>query len=55
MASKKRILIILKSTAGTGCFYTTSKNPTNTPEKMSCSKYDAKLRKYVEFKEEKIK
>lgn len=55
MASKNREKIKLVSTAGTGYFYTTSKNKKNTPEKMSFSKYDPVARKHVEFKEGKIK
>jgi large subunit ribosomal protein L33 len=47
--------IRLVSTAGTGVFYTTTKNRKNTPEKIVLKKYDYKLRKVVEFKEAKIK
>jgi large subunit ribosomal protein L33 len=56
MASK-RILIRLTSTAGTGYFYTTEKNPQNetSSKKKSLKKYDPKIRKHVLFKEEKIK
>lgn len=47
--------IRLVSTAGTGYFYTTTKNRRNTPEKLVIKKYDPKLRQYVDFKEAKIK
>lgn len=47
--------IRLVSTAGTGYFYTTTKNRKNTPEKMLIKKYDPKLRAYCDFKEAKIK
>ena len=47
--------IKLLSTAGTGFFYVTKKNPRNQTEKMSMRKYDPVARKYVEFKEAKIK
>ena len=47
--------IRLVSTAGTGFFYTTTKNRRNTPEKLLLKKYDPKIRKYVDFKEAKIK
>ena len=47
--------IKLISTAGTGFFYVTKKNPRNTTEKMSFRKYDPVVRKHVEFKEAKIK
>lgn len=45
----------LLSTAGTGFFYVTKKNPRNTTEKLSFRKYDPVARKHVEFKEAKIK
>ena len=52
-----REIIKLVSTAGTGHFYTTEKNPQNetSSKKMKIKKYDRKLRRHVEFKEEKIK
>ena len=49
-----RILIKLVSTAGTGHFYTTSKNPKTKSEKMIIKKFDPKIRKHVEYKESKI-
>ena len=57
MASKKkdREKIKLVSTAGTGFFYTTTKNKRNTPDKFEFRKYDPVVRKHVEFKEAKIK
>lgn len=55
MASKKRIIIKLESTAGTGYYVTTTKNPTNVPEKLEFRKYDPVVRKYVPFKEKKVK
>ena len=50
-----RDLIKLVSTAGTGHYYTTSKNKKNTPDKMVLKKYDPVVRKHVEYKEAKIK
>ena len=47
--------IKLVSTADTGFFYVTKKNPRNLTEKMSLKKYDPVVRKHVEFKEAKIK
>jgi large subunit ribosomal protein L33 len=47
--------IKLISTAGTGHFYTTTKNKRTTPEKLSFKKYDPVVRKHVEYKEAKIK
>jgi large subunit ribosomal protein L33 len=55
MAKSKREKIRLNSSAGTGHFYTTAKNKTNTPEKMEMSKYDPVVRKHVMYKEGKIK
>lgn len=53
--AKVRIIVKMKSTAGTGYFITTKKNPKTHPEKMVWRKYDPVVRKYVEFKEEKVK
>ena len=50
-----RDLIRLVSSAGTGHFYTTSKNKRLHPEKMETMKYDPVVRKHVMYKEAKIK
>jgi large subunit ribosomal protein L33 len=55
MAKPTTVKIRLVSTADTGFFYVTKKNPRNTTEKMSFRKYDPVVRKHVEFKEAKIK
>ena len=55
MAKPSTVLIKLVSSAGTGFFYTTKKNPRKTTEKLTLRKYDPKVRKHVEFKEAKIK
>lgn len=55
MAKAVREKIKLVSTAGTGHFYTTSKNKRTTPEKLEFSKYDPVVRKHVVYKEAKIK
>ena len=47
--------IKLVSTAGTGYFYTTTKNRRKTPDKLKLKKYDPVARKHVEFVEKKIK
>jgi large subunit ribosomal protein L33 len=49
-----RILIKLVSTAGTGHFYTTTKNPKSKAEKLLIKKFDPKVRKHVDYKENKI-
>lgn len=55
MAKAATTLIKLVSTADTGFFYTTKKNPRTSTEKLSFKKYDPKVRRHVEFKEAKIK
>lgn len=55
MAKGGREKIKLESTAGTGHFYTTTKNKKTTPEKLVMKKYDPKARKHVEYKEAKLK
>ena len=47
--------IKLESSAGTGHFYTTTKNKRTKPEKIEMLKYDPKARKHVIYKEGKIK
>lgn len=47
--------IKLNSSAGTGHFYTTTKNKRNTPEKIERMKYDPVVRKHVKYTEGKIK
>ena len=55
MAKPTTVKIKLVSTADTGFFYVTKKNPRNITEKMTFRKYDPVARKHVEFKESKIK
>jgi large subunit ribosomal protein L33 len=55
MAKPSTILIKLVSTADTGFYYVTKKNPRNSTEKMEFRKYDPVVRKHVLFKEAKIK
>ena len=45
----------LESTAGTGHFYTTTKNKRLHPEKLEVKKFDPKARKHVAYKEVKLK
>jgi large subunit ribosomal protein L33 len=47
--------IRLNSSAGTGHFYTTTKNKRTMPEKMEIKKFDPVARKHVTYKEGKIK
>ena len=55
MAKGGREKIKLESSAGTGHFYTTTKNKRTTPEKLEITKYDPKARKNVPYKETKLK
>ena len=47
--------IKLLSSAGTGHFYTTTKNKRTQPNKMEIKKFDPVARKHVIYKEGKIK
>lgn len=51
--SEARIKVKLRSTAGTGYTYMTTKNKANQRERLVMKKYDPVVRKHVEFKEEK--
>ena len=55
MAKPSTILIKLESTADTGYYYVTKKNPRTQTEKLEMRKYDPVARKHVMFKEAKIK
>ncbi len=55
MAKPATVLVKLVSTADTGFYYVTNKNPRNQTEKMEFRKYDPVVRKHVMFKEGKIK
>jgi large subunit ribosomal protein L33 len=55
MAKPTTVKIKLVSSADTGFYYVTKKNPRNITEKLSFRKYDPIARKHVEFKEAKIK
>jgi large subunit ribosomal protein L33 len=55
MAKPSTILIKMVSTADTGFYYVTKKNPRTLTEKLEFRKYDPVIRKHVMFKESKIK
>ena len=50
-----RDTIKMVSSANTGHFYTTTKNKRTMPEKLEMKKFDPVIRKYVMYKEAKIK
>jgi len=49
-----RIVVKLLSEAGTGFFYTATKNPRKTQHKIAFRKYDPIVRQHVLFSETKI-
>jgi large subunit ribosomal protein L33 len=49
----KRPIIKLRSTAGTGFTYVTTKNKVNHRERLELRKYDPVVRRHVVFKEER--
>lgn len=55
MAKATTVKIRMVSTADTGFFYVTQKNPRTKTEKLTLRRYDPVVRKHVEFKEAKIK
>ena len=55
MAKSNTLLIKLVSTADTGFYYVTKKNPRTQTEKLEFRKYDPVARKHVLFKEGRIK
>jgi large subunit ribosomal protein L33 len=55
MAKPTSILIKMVSSADTGFYYVTKKNPRTKTEKMELKKYDPRARKHVLFMESKIK
>ncbi|GAA2826121.1 50S ribosomal protein L33 [Nonomuraea wenchangensis] len=48
-----RPVIKLKSTAGTGYTYVTTKNRRNDPDRLTLRKYDPRIRRHVLFREER--
>ncbi|MGA0937032.1 MAG: 50S ribosomal protein L33 [Sedimenticolaceae bacterium] len=55
MAKAVREKIRLNSSAGTGHFYTTTKNKRTMTGKMEIKKFDPVVRQHVMYKEAKIK
>ncbi|WP_020389063.1 50S ribosomal protein L33 [Kribbella catacumbae] len=48
-----RPIVKLRSTAGTGFTYVTRKNRRNDPDRLVMRKYDPKVRRHVDFSEER--
>ncbi|MCY3852113.1 MAG: 50S ribosomal protein L33 [Gammaproteobacteria bacterium] len=55
MAKAVREKVKLVSSAGTGHYYTTTKNKRTATGKLEIKKYDPVVRKHVLYKESKIK
>ncbi len=55
MAKPSTILIKMVSSADTGYYYVTKKNPRTQTERLEMKKYDPVVRKHVVFKEGRIK
>lgn len=53
MPKRNRPVIQLRSSEDPTTVYSTTKNPKNTTERLVLKKYSSKLRKHIEFKEEK--
>lgn len=48
-----RPIVKLRSTAGTGFTYVTKKNRRNDPDRLVLRKYDPRVRRHVDFREER--
>ncbi|MBO1751808.1 50S ribosomal protein L33 [Actinotalea sp. BY-33] len=48
-----RPIITIRSTAGTGASYVTTKNRRTTPERLVLRKFDWVVRRHVDFREER--
>ena len=55
MAKTNTVLIKLVSSADTGFYYVTKKNPRAKTEKLELKKFDPVARKHVMYKETKLK
>ena len=51
--NEMRSTVRLRSTAGTGFTYMTTKNRQNTPDRLVARKFDPRARAVVEFREER--
>lgn len=48
-----RPVVKLRSTAGTGYTYVTTKNRRNDPDRLTLKKFDPIVRRHVDFREER--
>jgi large subunit ribosomal protein L33 len=52
-SNELRSIVKMRSTAGTGTTYVTRKNRRNDPDRLTLRKYDPRVRRHVEFREER--
>lgn len=52
-STENRPIVKLRSTAGTGFTYVTRKNRRNDPDRLVLRKYDPRVRRHVDFREER--
>lgn len=52
-STENRPIVKLRSTAGTGFTYVTRKNRRNDPDRLVLRKYDPRIRRHVDFREER--
>jgi large subunit ribosomal protein L33 len=50
---RNRPIVRLRSTAGTGTTYVTTKNARSHPDRLVLRKYDPEVRRSVDFREER--
>ena len=53
MTTQQRPVVTLRSTAGTGTTYVTTKNRRNDPDRLVLRKYDPAIRTTADFREER--
>jgi large subunit ribosomal protein L33 len=53
MANQTRSVVTLRSTAGTGATYVTTKSRRNNPDRLVLRKYDPRVGHSVHFREER--
>lgn len=52
-STELRPIVKMRSTAGTGTTYVTRKNRRSDPDRLVLRKYDPRVRRHVDFKEER--
>lgn len=52
-STELRPIVKMRSTAGTGTTYVTRKSRRNDPDRLVLRKYDPRIRRHVDFREER--